>query len=221
MDRQLAERMVGAAVLLVALVVVVPAVLDGRGDLAADGTGPAPPPIDLRTHTIQVDDVAPRPPVPRPAEAPDPAAGAAELPAPDPDFTPEAAAGLPDAPAGAPTPLPAGAAPAVPEPEPAASPAAEPVPAPVAGSVAVPPAPGADPAGEWLVQLGSFAQRDNASRLAAAVRALGFAADVSETRGGNGRLFRVRVGPATTRAAADARARELAAAGYRGSVTRR
>jgi DedD protein len=216
MDRQLAERMVGAAVLLVALVVVVPAVLDGRGDLAADGTAPETAPIDLRTHTIQVDEVTPRPPVPRAADAPVPVAG---VPATD-----DTSAGPPpgaapaigaDEPSTAPPPVAAtpAAEPRQPEPDPDTPARAVPAPPATATSVA--------PAGEWLVQLGSFSQRDNASRLADAVRARGFSVDVSETRGGNGRLYRVRVGPATTRAAADVRAQELAAAGYRGSVTRR
>jgi DedD protein len=223
MDRQLAERMVGAAVLLVALVVVVPAVLDGRGDVAADGTEPSTAPIDLRTHTIQVDQVTPRPPVPRPADTPDPEvpalAAEEDTTGPLADVAPAPAGGEPAVAVVEPAAeLPAPAAPApepVPGPEPAATPAARTVPAPPVAAAS--PAP----AGEWLVQLGSFAQRDNASRLAAAVRARGFAADVSETGGGGGRLYRVRVGPATTREAADARARDLSAAGYRGSVTRR
>jgi DedD protein len=234
MDRQLAERMVGAAVLLVALVVIVPAVLDGRGDLAADGPGPADAPIDLRTHTIQLDGDARRPPVPRAADPLVPASSPLVV---EPEAGPEASATADSARAagtdagnpGVPDPPPP---PDAVEPAPAASPrpAGAPGPAsrpfdPVAAAPAsVPPSPAAGAAaaaGEWLVQLGSFARRDNADRLAGAVRDRGFAADVSETRGGSGRLFRVRVGPATTREAADARARELAAAGYRGSVTRR
>lgn len=208
--------MVGAAVLLVALVVVVPAVLDGRGDVAADGTEPSTAPIDLRTHTIQVDQVTPRPPVPRPADTPDPDVPALAA---EEDTTGPLADGAP---------APAGGEPAVAVVEPAAAlpepaPGPEPAATPAARTVPAPPVAAASPApaGEWLVQLGSFAQRDNASRLAAAVRARGFAADVSETGGGGGRLYRVRVGPATTREAADARARDLSAAGYRGSVTRR
>jgi DedD protein len=154
--------------------------------------------------------------VPRPADTPDPDVPALAA---EEDTTGPLADGAP---------APAGGEPAVAVVEPAAAlpepaPGPEPAATPAARTVPAPPVAAASPApaGEWLVQLGSFAQRDNASRLAAAVRARGFAADVSETGGGGGRLYRVRVGPATTREAADARARDLSAAGYRGSVTRR
>ena len=65
MDRQLLERMVGAAVLIVALIVIAPAILDGPRD------GDAPMPAraerggEMRTVTIHPDRPAEEPPVAR------------------------------------------------------------------------------------------------------------------------------------------------------------
>src|ERR1700686_4787488 len=136
-----------------------------------------------------------------------------------------------------PAPLSAGAAPSS-----AAQPAAAESPPPAASSAA-PRAPQAPPAappplmpaksarasaaaanaansvagGSWMVQLGSFASRTNAERLARQVRAGGF--KVSVSRGSSGRrLFRVRVGPAHDREAATELAVKLRAAGHSGSI---
>jgi DedD protein len=68
------------------------------------------------------------------------------------------------------------------------------------------------------VQLGSFASRENANRLAAELRTKGFGASVSEGPGAGRKWFRVRVGPAPDRAAALALAGRLRAAGHSGSV---
>ena len=71
--------------------------------------------------------------------------------------------------------------------------------------------------GTWMVQLGSFASRTNAERLARQVRAGGFRVSVS--RGSSGRrLYRVRVGPAHDREAAMQLAVKLRAAGHSGSI---
>ena len=71
--------------------------------------------------------------------------------------------------------------------------------------------------GAWMVQLGSFASRTNAERLARQVRAGGF--KVSVSRGSSGRrLYRVRVGPAHDREAATQLAVQLRAAGHSGSI---
>jgi len=75
----------------------------------------------------------------------------------------------------------------------------------------------ADDFGAWMVQLGSFASRTNAERLARQVRAGGFRVSVS--RGSSGRrLYRVRVGPAHDREAATQLAVKLRAAGHSGSI---
>jgi DedD protein len=70
----------------------------------------------------------------------------------------------------------------------------------------------------WSVQLGSFASRENAERLAAELRTKGFGVSVSEGPGAGRKWFRVRVGPAPDRAAALALAGRLRAVGHTGSV---
>jgi DedD protein len=71
--------------------------------------------------------------------------------------------------------------------------------------------------GAWVVQLGSFASRDNADRLAQQVRSQGFAVSVSQSSSGR-HLYRVRVGAAHDRAAAVALAARLRALGHTGTV---
>jgi cell division septation protein DedD len=66
-----------------------------------------------------------------------------------------------------------------------------------------------------VVQLGSFAHRANADRLARQVRAQGFPVSVSQ--GSNGH-YRVRVGPAHDRSAAGELAQQLHAHGHSGEV---
>ncbi|MEP7245000.1 MAG: SPOR domain-containing protein [Gammaproteobacteria bacterium] len=89
-------------------------------------------------------------------------------------------------------------------------------------SAKVEPAPSAKvaaPAGKgWVVQVGSFASRDNAERLARELKGKGFAANVSESSGKGKRLWRVRVGPEGDRAAAVALGAKLRAAGRPGAV---
>src|SRR5712671_694337 len=101
--------------------------------------------------------------------------------------------------------LPAAPAPVVPA---RSAPASTAAPALAAISVA---------AGSWVVQLGSFASRSNAERLARQVRAGGFNVSVSRASAGR-RLFRVRVGPAHDREAASLLAAKLRAAGHDGSI---
>ena len=68
-----------------------------------------------------------------------------------------------------------------------------------------------------MVQLGSFASRTNAERLARQVKAGGFKVSVSQGSSGR-RLFRVRVGPAHDREAATQLAAKLQAAGHSGAI---
>jgi cell division protein FtsN len=70
------------------------------------------------------------------------------------------------------------------------------------------------------VQLGSFASRANAERLAQQVHAMGF--QVSVSRGSTGRrLYRVQVGPAHDHPAAEQMAAKLRAQGHAGAVVPR
>ncbi|TLY77921.1 MAG: hypothetical protein E6K49_06885 [Gammaproteobacteria bacterium] len=74
------------------------------------------------------------------------------------------------------------------------------------------------PADGWMVQLGSFARRANADRLARELKRKGFRAAVSESSGGGRRLYRVRVGPTADRSGAEQLTAKLRAAGHPGSI---
>lgn len=117
------------------------------------------------------------------------------------------------------TPPPASsAAPRAPEAAPAAPPPLMPAKSARASAAAASAANSvAGDSGAWMVQLGSFASRTNAERLARQVRVGGF--KVSVSRGSSGRrLYRVRVGPAHDREAATELAVKLQAAGHSGSI---
>ncbi len=193
MDRQLAERMVGAACLLAVLVLVVPAILDGNPDSGATITHPpAEASLDLRTHTIRLDRTERESPVPALVQvpgSPDPAPLA--LPEPPP-LTPDNVTSD------------AAASEAIP-------------PKPVLPEQVRPLAQEALPGGgEWFVQLGSFSQRENSDRLVAQLEGKGFSASVLGGGGVSGTLFRVRAGPEGDRASAEALAERLGAAGFKG-----
>lgn len=72
--------------------------------------------------------------------------------------------------------------------------------------------------GMWAVQLGSFANRQNAEKLAADLRKQGFAAFLSQLSTSSGQLHRVRIGPQKDREAANAMAARLLKAGHAGKV---
>jgi DedD protein len=72
--------------------------------------------------------------------------------------------------------------------------------------------------GSFVVQLGTFGKRENADRLVRDMTAKGFAAFVVPTTSNGHELYRVRVGPARDRAAAEALATELKRAGQSGSI---
>jgi DedD protein len=208
MDRQLAERMVGAACLLAVLVLVVPAILDGNPDSGSSITHPSVrEELDLRTHTIRLDGAEREPPVPTPLKAevaPEPAGPPA---APDAGVPAEAPAGALAGPGdrGVAQEIPASAEPALPPPPP-----------PVAGAAETRAKPPTGRGGDWFVQLGSFSSRANADRLAGDVKARGFSVSVQGGGGSSGTLFRVRAGPEPDKAGAEALSARLAAAGFEG-----
>ena len=199
------QRLTGAIILVALIVLLVPALLTGpiralpHAIAAASSTSSEEPP--LRSYTIHLADDAH-------AHATGQASGP-EQPAP--------VAPRVDAAAASPAPSAAPSASTGPVPPPAASATAAP-----AGSVARAPSPAAakavpGPSGAWMVQLGSFASRANAERLALQLRARGFQAGVSQGSTGR-RLFRVRAGPAPSRAAAEQLAAKLRAAGHAGAI---
>ena len=220
MDTRIKERLVGAIVLVAIVVIVVPELLTGQRSAPTPASVPGTVPV--RTVTIDLATperaaIARLPPAAVPATPP--AAPATSPPAespPEPRLAPESAAAAPAEPVTATLERPSPGPPAV-----AAKPAAAPgAAAPAATSIAAPPRPSAIAhRGEaWVVQLGSFARRENAERLASNLRAKSYSAFVSEFRGSGRVLFRVRVGPEQDRARADAIAARLAREGHRGSV---
>jgi DedD protein len=74
------------------------------------------------------------------------------------------------------------------------------------------------PASGWAWQVGSFASRENAERLTRELKGKGFAASVSESSAKGKRLWRVRVGPESDRAAAVALGAKLRATGHSGGA---
>jgi DedD protein len=74
------------------------------------------------------------------------------------------------------------------------------------------------PTGMWAVQLGSFSNQANADRLAADLRKQGFAAFLSQLQTESGSLHRVRIGPQKNREGAEATAAKLNSAGHKGQV---
>jgi len=79
----------------------------------------------------------------------------------------------------------------------------EPAPAPAAVKPAAPAAQPAAPSGSWVIQVGSFSQKLNASGLRDRLKKAGYASYLQETSSGNVMAWRVLVGPYETRAAAE------------------
>jgi DedD protein len=220
MERQLLERMIGAAVLIIALIVVVPAILDGNGPAefrSGGGTGQDMESGDVRTQTVRLNETgAVAPPVSRPGDLPP--VTAPDAPRRTPAIGPNATVSEPATRPAAPTlPLASGArgerssATAAPA-RTAAEKAPLTEPAAPAGSKS------AAAAGSWVVQVGTFGQKDNADRLITKLRASGYEAFASPSDKAGRTLYRVRVGPEDQRAKAESLAARLAAAGHHGQV---
>jgi DedD protein len=209
-DTPVKQRLTGAIVLVALIVLLVPALLNGPLRPAARGAAPPAEEPPLRTYTIDLadnargGDTAVHPPTPSaPASAP--------ASAPVPRSSP-----APPAPARAMTATPTTSAAR------AATPAPRTAAAPATARAGAWPAHSAGAAGSaagqgWTVQLGSFANRANAERLAQQLRARGF--QVAVSRGSTGRhLYRVRAGPVSDRAGAERLAAKLRATGHRGAI---
>ena len=232
MDQSLKERLIGAAVLVLLGVWLIPWLLNGHQEQAPPGSStsalrlPAPDgPLPVRSQTLALD--APRQD-PFVAEAPH----ADAEPAPSavaPDATP--AAPSPAVPSNASTPAPTSAA-SAPERSAPAPAAAKPSGAPAAGqrvATAAPTKPAeaaaahaappkADASGGWAVQLGVFSAEDNARRLAQKVNVYGYKPTVASYKSSGRAMYRVRLGPYSSRAEADATASALSAHGFAAQV---
>jgi len=190
-DRALKERIVGAVVLVVFVVLVVPIFLNGPSEetevISEAVTLPGQNNQERKQQTIVLDRDRDQPvpltqtPEPRPqAEQPGPQQPAAEAVAETP------AAAVP------------------------AQPAEKPPAADTGNSQSE--------TGMWAVQLGSFSNKENAERLAADLRKQGYAAFLSQLQTDAGLLQRVRIGPQKDRESAEAIAAQLAKSGHKGQV---
>ncbi len=202
------ERLTGAAILVALIVLLVPELLRGPVRPVAHPVAASDEGTPLRSYTIKLGDDA------HTHGALAAAASGPQQPAPIQASTESTAPAAEPAPAPAPTP--AAAEPAPVKVVPSAPPAEHsvtPQPAPPATT----PADAAATSGAFMVQLGSFAKRDNADRLAKQVKGQGFTVSVS--RGTTGQhLYKVLVGPAHDRAAAVQLEAKLHAQGHTGSI---
>lgn len=185
MDTRVKERLVGAAVLVGIIVAFVPEMLSGpRHENSAPASSD-----QVRTYTIDLSRGAD-------ASGPPREVVPAEAPAADPAPAPET---------GATTPASEQETQSTSVDSTAASSSNEPP--------ATPAAPAAREAATvdsgWAVQLGSFANRENAERLAQALRKDGYRAFVSRSGSGASTRHRVRVGPEQVRSNAEALAQRL------------
>jgi len=221
MERQLLERMIGAIVLLVALVLIVPAILDGGGEADVEqpvsdaGQRAAVDDAPSRRIEIRLDEPADTPPLPQPSPqtSPQPSAQPSQKAAVAKDKAPDQAASAPvvDDP---PKPV---------QKPPAKSPASvkPSKPAPVAPKPTVAPKTKKVVAFKtgWIVQLGSFSNQSNAQGLADRAKKKGFDSYLTPLKRSGKTLYRVRVGPPQdSRDKAAKLADDLRRAGFTGQV---
>ncbi|MCH9693093.1 MAG: SPOR domain-containing protein [Gammaproteobacteria bacterium] len=81
-----------------------------------------------------------------------------------------------------------------------------------------PTTPVASSTGMWAVQLGSFSNKQNAEKLAADLRKQGYAAFLSQLESGGKLLHRVRIGPQKDRDSAEQMAARLLKVNHKGQV---
>jgi DedD protein len=201
MERRVKERLIGASILVVLIVLVVPELLSGP-----KSTAPAPRALQLPAaassdepvRNVTVDLTTSKAPATADPETASEPASAASVPAPE-----------------APMPV---------VPRPAAPVQAVPTPAAVESSAPPPISKSGAAHGEvsraaaWAVQLGSFASRANADNLVRQVKAQGFAVYILSGGSGTATRHRVRVGPLADRDAAERTVAKLKALGHAASL---
>ena len=216
MDRRVKERLVGASILVVLIVLIVPELLSGPAPAPAGPKLPVSAPEPVRNVTVDL--ATAKAPALEPAmdpAAPGAAAASAATAAVPPAAGPPpmtaavpAATGVPSTTSG---PSAATAQRAVPS-EPLESAPPAPTTAPAAGAKSAAAMHG------WTVQLGSFASRANADKLARQVKGQGFSVFVSPGGSGAAQRYRVRIGPLADRTAATQTETKLRALGHVGTV---
>jgi DedD protein len=194
MERALKERIIGAVVLVIFAVLVVPVFLDGPPEQGAVVTERVllPGQDEQKTQTVVLE---------RDRTEPVPAANSMQSETPQAEVQEEPEQET------------------VRSPEPSSS-TPRPVEKPVEKPVEAKPKdePAASSTGMWAVQLGSFSNKDNAERLAADLRKQGYAAFLSQLDTASGALHRVRIGPMKDRDAAEQMVARLQKAGHSGQA---
>ncbi len=201
MEEPLKARLIGAGILVLLAVALVPELLSGRKESPAGGAAPGAK--DTRTVTIDLGGAV--------------ADGARLEPRPESAAEPVTRPTLPTVDSSAPAPAPVTEAP------PASTPQGPPV---VKEEVVAPPVPAARPAakepavqavaaakGEFSVQVGAFGSEATARKLVADLKADGMPAYIAPLSKSGKTLHRVRAGPVPDRAAADKLAARLKARG--------
>ena len=195
MERALKERIIGAVILVIFVVLVVPIFLDGPPadrDIVSERVL-LPGQEDQDTKTVVLD---------RERSDPIPAASSSEVDVDTPSTTDSKTNNTPS-----PTPV---VQQQTEEPPPARE-----APAKQQTTTAEQPQ---STTGMWAVQLGSFSNKQNAEKLAADLRKQGYAAFLSQLQTNSGQLHRVRIGPQKDRQSAEAMAARLLKVGHKGQV---
>jgi DedD protein len=227
LDSLVKERLTGAIILVVLIVLLVPELLSGPSrsapaPQAAAASSEEPP---LRSYTINLaDDSHSAASSAEASNAPPQASGPAQ---PTPITEAPTAALQADSDSSTEGPPNATQAAAQTTPPASIAPGESPQEQPQAAPPHAPTGPSSQPrqsaaekttSGGWMVQLGVFSIRANAERLAQELKSQGFRALVSENGGGGRRLWRVRAGPVAERAAAEQLNAKLRAAGHVGAI---
>lgn len=192
MERALKERIIGAIVLVIFVVLVVPIFLDGppeEGDIVSERVLLPGQADDQDTKTVVLERERSEPIPVANSSPPETVEKKEQKPVPQPIVQ---------------SPPQQTAARVEPEPQPAPPKEA--------------PKPAASTTGMWAVQLGSFSSKDNAEKLAADLRKQGYAAFLSQLQTSSGTLHRVRIGPQKDRASAEAMAARLLKVNHKGQV---
>lgn len=219
MDRRVKERLVGATILLMLVVLIVPELLSGPK--RAGGEPPASRGLPSQTVTVEVHTHA---------TTREPAQSVVPASAPAPVDVATASSAVPTSGTPAEAPTPAGASPTIRAPG-AAVPAAAPsatapsatapsatAPSATLPSAAAPATAAGAPAGVWAVQFGSFKDQANADKLVRELKGAGYAVYVSSSGFGTAARYRVRMGPLADRDAAERAIAKLKTHGFVASI---
>ena len=217
LKRRARRRLIGAIVLVIAIVVVLPMVLDSEPRLSGQAVSVQIPSPDAGVFTSKV--------VPLPATPDSKAASKAapgKPPAVPPAEEPQKIAAAPAAPA---SPVPAKETPKQ-APQEAPKPVAKAVVEKKTASPAKPPVKSAKPApqskdGQFVVQVIALADAGKAKHMQESIAAAGIKSYTEVVKTSKGDVTRVRAGPFATRGAAEKAREQLKALGMNGNITTR